>query len=200
MAGSYVWVVGNGKMCFESFRTHVGRLRAVNGVRRVAPESLAGMLGEAEAEDIYLLSSCNSSDTLDLWLGAILEAKPSAKVIVCGDAGRLRPQKLLMAGAAGCVLTCDPHDIVEAVRTVMQGRMCFAPETLRDDLEHRRREAESKLTPTEWETCRLAAEGLSDREIAEVRHVSESTVGTELQAAFKRLGVHSRKTLMGLIC
>jgi DNA-binding CsgD family transcriptional regulator len=53
----------------------------------------------------------------------------------------------------------------------------------------------SALTPQELTVVRLAATGLSNREIAEQLTLSPRTVGAHLHRAFPKLGVTSRAAL-----
>jgi DNA-binding CsgD family transcriptional regulator len=52
-----------------------------------------------------------------------------------------------------------------------------------------------ELTPSERRVTRMAAEGLTNREIAQALFVTEKTVETHLGRAFVKLGVRSRKQL-----
>jgi DNA-binding CsgD family transcriptional regulator len=51
------------------------------------------------------------------------------------------------------------------------------------------------LTGRELEIARLAAEGRTDREIADCLVVSVRTVESHLAAAYRKLGIRSRKDL-----
>jgi DNA-binding NarL/FixJ family response regulator len=51
------------------------------------------------------------------------------------------------------------------------------------------------LTPAEHRVTRLAAEGLSNRAIADRLYVTERTVETHLTHAFQKLGIGSRTEL-----
>jgi DNA-binding CsgD family transcriptional regulator len=51
------------------------------------------------------------------------------------------------------------------------------------------------LTPSERRVARLAAEGRSNREIAQALFVTQRTVETHLQHAFQKLGIGSRTAL-----
>ena len=51
------------------------------------------------------------------------------------------------------------------------------------------------LTPQQWEIARLAAEGLSNKQIGERLHLSPRTVGTHLYQLFPKLGITSRAAL-----
>jgi DNA-binding NarL/FixJ family response regulator len=53
------------------------------------------------------------------------------------------------------------------------------------------------LTPTEETIARLAADGLTNREIAEHAFVSPKTVEVNLTRIYRKLGVRSRAALTG---
>ncbi|HZB49884.1 MAG TPA: helix-turn-helix transcriptional regulator, partial [Mycobacteriales bacterium] len=55
------------------------------------------------------------------------------------------------------------------------------------------------LTRREQEIARMAAQGLTDREIAEALVVSVRTVESHLAAAYRKLGIRSRRELAGLL-
>ncbi|NUT48494.1 MAG: helix-turn-helix transcriptional regulator, partial [Saccharothrix sp.] len=55
--------------------------------------------------------------------------------------------------------------------------------------------AREKLTPHELGIARLAAEGLTNREIGQRLFLSHRTVGTHLHRIFPKLGVTSRADL-----
>ena len=59
----------------------------------------------------------------------------------------------------------------------------------------RRPRNSGELTPTEQRVVELAAEGRSNKEIAEVLFVSVHTVETHLSHAYSKLGVRSRSQL-----
>ncbi|HET6900510.1 MAG TPA: LuxR C-terminal-related transcriptional regulator, partial [Vicinamibacteria bacterium] len=60
---------------------------------------------------------------------------------------------------------------------------------------HRGFDALDQLTPQELQIARLAAEGLSNREIGSRLYLSHRTVGSHLYRAFPKLGVSSRGQL-----
>ncbi|HYY21814.1 MAG TPA: helix-turn-helix transcriptional regulator, partial [Thermoleophilaceae bacterium] len=66
----------------------------------------------------------------------------------------------------------------------------------------RRRRALSgidSLSPREREVARLAADGLSNREIAEALFVTVKTVEWHLRHAFEKLGIDSRRRLPAML-
>lgn len=60
-------------------------------------------------------------------------------------------------------------------------------------------ESQAMLTPRELEVARLAAAGLSNREIAARLSVSVRTVETQLQRTYEKLGVRRRADLQGAL-
>jgi len=67
-------------------------------------------------------------------------------------------------------------------------------ETLR-----RREDAASTLTPQELQIARLAADGLSNRDIAERLFLSQRTVTTHLSRIYPKLGINSRAEVAGAL-
>jgi DNA-binding CsgD family transcriptional regulator len=55
------------------------------------------------------------------------------------------------------------------------------------------------LTPAERHVARLAAEGLTNREVAETLVVSRKTVETHMTKAFRKLGIRTRDELRGVL-
>ncbi|MEZ4250075.1 MAG: helix-turn-helix transcriptional regulator [Polyangiales bacterium] len=53
----------------------------------------------------------------------------------------------------------------------------------------------SQLTEAEWEVARLAADGLSNASIADRRGTTVRTVSKQLDSAYRKLGVSSRREL-----
>jgi DNA-binding NarL/FixJ family response regulator len=56
-------------------------------------------------------------------------------------------------------------------------------------------EARDQLTPQELQIAQMAAEGLSNREIAQMLYLSHRTVSSHLYRAFPKLGITSRAQL-----
>jgi DNA-binding NarL/FixJ family response regulator len=63
----------------------------------------------------------------------------------------------------------------------------------------RTREARDELTAQELQIARMAAEGLTNREIGERLYLSHRTVGSHLYRIFPKLGVSSRSQLRAVM-
>jgi DNA-binding NarL/FixJ family response regulator len=106
----------------------------------------------------------------------------------------------LKAGASGYVLkTQADTDLVDAIRAVQRGEPFLTPEAQRaliKDVLERGAEAEEKLTPREEEVVKLVAEAHTNREIAEILHLSEKTVEHHRANAMRKLGMRDRVELV----
>jgi len=107
----------------------------------------------------------------------------------------------LKAGASGFLLKDAPEaQLLAAIRTVVEGVALFAPEVTRqlvDTLARPRPTASTPaelaaLTPRELEVLRLVAGGLSNHDLANELHLTESTVKTHVARILAKLGLSSR--------
>ena len=108
---------------------------------------------------------------------------------------------LLEAGAAGYLLkNVRGNQLIDAIRAVFSGESILQPSTTRRVIDHLKvkaiktdeESAASTLTEREMEVLKLAAKGVSNRDIAEQLFVSTRTVQTHLSNIFKKLEVASR--------
>ena len=107
----------------------------------------------------------------------------------------------LEAGAAGYVLKrAADTDLIEAVRTVAEGRTFLsddAQRTLMDEwLQHGSPEPDDRLTPRELEVVKLIAEAFTNRQIAETLKLSEKTVESHRANVLSKLGMRDRVELV----
>ena len=105
----------------------------------------------------------------------------------------------LRAGAAGYVVKrAADQDLVDAVRAAGRGEpflTATAQQTLiRDFLD--RDEQPEELTPREQEVVKLIAEAHTNREIAEILHLSEKTVESHRARVLQKLGMRDRVELV----
>lgn len=108
----------------------------------------------------------------------------------------------LEAGAAGYLLKdVQVDELVDAIRAVHAGESILHPAIARKVVDRFARPQESvhtvhaalaQLTERELEVLRLAAKGMSNREIARELIISVRTVQTHLTNVFNKMGVGSR--------
>ncbi|MCU1601461.1 MAG: two component transcriptional regulator, LuxR family, partial [Frankiales bacterium] len=113
----------------------------------------------------------------------------------------------LRAGASGFLLKdTDPVELLRAVRVVAEGEALLAPSVTRRLVEEyatRSRTAPvapelNRLTDREREVVALAAEGLTNEQIAQRLVVSPATSKTHVSRAMVKLGVRDRAQLVVL--
>jgi DNA-binding NarL/FixJ family response regulator len=108
---------------------------------------------------------------------------------------------LLEAGAAGYLLkNVRGRDLVEAIRAVHAGESALHPVIARKVINHFARPASPPpeqsrsphLSERELDVLRLAAKGMSNRDIARDLHLSERTIQAHLSTVFTKMEVGSR--------
>jgi DNA-binding NarL/FixJ family response regulator len=131
----------------------------------------------------------------------ILAADPTARVLILTtfDLDEY-VYEALAAGASGFVLKDDdPEQLIAAIRTVAHGDALLSPAVTRRVIErfaHLPRAAPPKgldeLTEREHEVLRLLADGLSNAEIGEAMHISDTTVKTHVTQVLRKLDLRDR--------
>jgi DNA-binding NarL/FixJ family response regulator len=113
--------------------------------------------------------------------------------------------RALKAGAKGYLLKASPEaDVLAAVRAVAAGNAYFSPAITKLLVEEyvaevRRRGIEDSydlLSLREKEILRLLVDGKSNRDIADLIHVSVATVETHRNNVFQKLSVHNLAELI----
>lgn len=106
----------------------------------------------------------------------------------------------LKAGASGYVLKAQADvDLIAAVRAVERGEPFLTPEAQRALIKDVLGEGGgrgSELTPREEEVVKLVAEAHTNKEIAEILHLSEKTVENHRSNAMRKLGMRDRVELV----
>jgi DNA-binding NarL/FixJ family response regulator len=111
---------------------------------------------------------------------------------------------VLQQGASGIFLKhSPPSQLVEAIRRVMDGEMWLDPRAVRPVVERVKPNsaegsAETSLTSREKAVLNCVLEGSSNKRIADILHLSESSVKAALQQLFDKTGVRTRSQLVRL--
>ena len=134
------------------------------------------------------------------WLIRTLRERfPSHAILGCGaNSDPTTISRALFMGADGFVdKNIDPVEFLQSLRRVADREMVLASPTpgsvaqIAEGIE-RRRELDVRLTEREREVLRVAAEGLTAREIAVRLGVRERTITTHLARIYGKLGVGNR--------
>ncbi len=105
----------------------------------------------------------------------------------------------LKAGASGYVLKAQADsDLLDAVRAVERGEPFLTPEAQRALIKDvlGQTSHHEDLTPREQEVVKLVAEAHTNKEIAEILHLSEKTVENHRSNAMRKLGMRDRVELV----
>jgi DNA-binding NarL/FixJ family response regulator len=172
----------------QGLRTFLGAQPDIDVVGEAADGAQAVELAAELKPDVVLLDL--KMPGLD-GLGA-LAGLGAVKVIVLTsmtERGQVLPA--VRAGAAGYLYKdVDPQALVQAIRSVHDGHMIFAPEAA--NALARSESSMIALTAREQGVLALIAGGRSNREIARELGVSEKTVKTHVSNLLMKLGVHDR--------
>lgn len=113
--------------------------------------------------------------------------------------------RTVRAGALGYLLKDSADvDLIRAVTAVSNGKSFFSPAVARIILDEYGRQLSEKgttdrydtLSEREREVFQLIAEGLSNKEVADVLHISPATVETHRARLMEKLDVHSTAELV----
>lgn len=106
-------------------------------------------------------------------------------------------QSALENGADGFALKTAPlRQTIDAIRQVAHGNLVFPPAARKWLMGHRP-EAVPELSAREWDVLALAAQGMTNPQIAESLSVSDNTIKFHLQNIFHKLGVNNRTEAAG---
>jgi DNA-binding NarL/FixJ family response regulator len=135
---------------------------------------------------LRLPDSCSIDDLDNYFL-----ENPKARIIVLAEhAGDAEITKALKKGALGYICKdVTPEELVDAIRSVAEGRKYIPPDVAAILSEHIGSE---ELTPAESNILRMIVGGKSNKEIAFALDISENTVKTHARNIFDKLGVSDR--------
>ncbi|MGQ9524007.1 MAG: response regulator [Armatimonadota bacterium] len=134
----------------------------------------------------------------------LVQVRPQAKVVLLtGDTDEAVLFDAITAGASGFILkTAHPDQVLRAMRDAVAGNFALDPSVAGTvarwaALSSRptKRPGETKLSSREREIAQLAAQGLTNQQIADRLFVSGETVKTHLRNVFRKLGVRDRHEL-----
>jgi len=161
-------------------------LAAVRRIHRSRPVVLVGLGLPGERDSLWLI-------------GTLRERYPHATILASGaGADATTISRGLLLGADGYLdKDVDPVEFLDAIRQAARGEAVLAGApvdwvgSIADGL-NRTNHIESRLTQREQQVLKVAAEGLTAREIARHLGVRERTVTTHLGRIYGKLGVNSR--------
>jgi len=166
--------------------------RALESIRDKKPgvAILSASLPKMSGLDVLMAAHREDLSTRIILLAATVEARDIITAMAEGAHGFLLKDS-------------QPDELLRCVYDVAAGRKCLPFELL----ERSREKASNKpnhvpietlLTPREWKIMALAAEGLSNREIARRLKVTTGTAKVHLHHIFRKIGVKNRTSLANM--
>lgn len=127
---------------------------------------------------------------------------PDAGVLLLSSCCDEAIREALLVGARGYVaMTCEPEDLVRAIKRVHAGELVVGPQAIGSILEHlngnvpHAAQSGGALTPREMDVLRLVAAGRTNPEIARELYITEHTAKGHLAKILGKLGVDNRVQL-----
>jgi len=159
----------------------------------VGPD-LAALDTAGRRPTMLVVDACGDHQDLQRTLSWAGKRLPDAVVlVVLPSAERFEVAVLLSLGADGVVLARDLDTVLGPVARAAAAGQISVPAELRHAIQR------PALSHRERQVLGLAVMGLTNAQIASRFFISESTVKTHLSAAFRRLGVRSRREAATLI-
>jgi NarL family two-component system response regulator LiaR len=175
----------------QGLRTFLDLQEDIEVVAEAADGEEALAAAEAHAPDVALIDLVMPRlDGIEA-IRRLRERAPAVRAIVLSsfvDDDKLFPA--VRAGAAGYLLKdVQPHDLVEAIRTVHAGGALLHPQVAARLLAEM---TEDPLTPREREVLVLIGRGMPNKIIARELSLSEKTVKAHVSSILAKLGVTDR--------
>ena len=151
-------------------------------------------LDDGDLDDAAIVVVCGSLRTGERMFSPVRERFPEARVIACGPPGDGQLLRWAVDRGVDGVVWDSRLDgtLLPTIQAVGAGQFAVPQEMLG-------RKRSDELTNREKQSLSLVLMGLTNREIAQKLFVSESTVKSHLNTAYRKLGVHSRSEAARLI-
>lgn len=122
---------------------------------------------------------------------ALRAAEPNVKILVLTNYQLDEDVfNALQAGALGYLVKSAPQeDVINAIRTVNQGKLCIPPAIAAKLAE---RVGHSVLSPRELEVLRFVAKGLTNKEIGAILFISDKTARNHVISVMAKLEAKDR--------
>ena len=198
LSGAEARIGVHGAVAIVAPSSGTSRLRAAleaEGLRVVARASSTEALGGMRRlPDVVVLVAHERRAELVAQVRSVRRLVPSARLVVVALTLTLRTLRELIAeGADAVVLERDvERSLGLSVRSACEGQLSF-PESMRQSL------AKPALSAREKQVLGMVVLGLTNSEIAQKLHLSESTVKSHLSSSFAKLGARSRSEAAQLI-
>lgn len=157
--------------------------------------------------DVIIVGIRPNNDHNIEYIETLHDENPDGKIIVLSaseDSSNL--PRLINAGISAYLLrSCSILELVESIRSVVNGVQVLTPSMIGKLMEAFRRQSSNaqnqnffSLSDREKEILTCVATGASNKEIAKSCHISETTVKSHLRNILSKMGVHNRAGAVSL--
>ena len=154
---------------------------------------------ELEPDVIVMEARMPKLDSVEVMKRLKTGQNPGAVLILTSNGDEDQTVELLKAGVNGCIFKSAPgKDLAQAIRMIQAGQFVCDPLIETNLLKHTLRrgpvtlEFGQELTRREAEVLKLAAKGMSNRDIAGCLGLTEGTIKSYLGKVFAKMSVGSR--------
>lgn len=161
----------------------------------IVPLSIPGALNDAGLSLAIVDSDCTPH--LFELIAAFHKARPLLRLVVLGaDTTSEHIERVIGAGAKGYLpITAQESEVRMAIETVRDGSVWAPRKVLSRLLDGSKDPPAPRFTPREQQILQLLRNGRSNREIAAVLRIDESTVKAHLGRLMRKVGVTNRIAL-----
>lgn len=166
----------------------------IEGVE-IVPLSIPGALNDSGLSLVIVDSGCTRH--LFELISAFHKARPQLRLVVLGtDLSPAYIERVIGAGAKGYLpITAQEGEVRMAIETVRDGSVWAPRKVLSRLLDSGKELAAPRFTPREQQILQLLRNGSSNREIAAVLTIDESTVKAHISRLMRKVGVTNRIAL-----
>lgn len=181
-------------LCREGIALILDRQQGITVVAEVGGQAAAASMARTHRAHVLLLGLDLTNDDLESAIHMVKVKSPGTKIVVLSS----HDDPLLVRGAFGSGATgyvtrnSSGAELVAAVQAVQRDDRHAVVAMSREGLTRYADGSPSPVTAREAEILKLAAEALTNSQIAARLNISESTVKRHLTNAYARLGAESR--------
>ena len=160
-----------------------------------APLSIPGALDD-RGLSLVIIDSGSTTHLFEL-IATFRKTRPQLRLIVLGtDLSPEHIERVIGAGAKGYLpITAQEGEVRMAIETVRDGSVWAPRKVLSRLLDTGKEKPAPHFTPRERQILELLRSGRSNREIAAVLHIDESTVKAHFGRLMRKVGVTNRIAL-----
>jgi DNA-binding NarL/FixJ family response regulator len=192
-------VIGAGDICYHGLRFGLSEVHGSLEIERVSDDNVEESLLDICDSDIYILSSCKLWKELTPLCRQLRAISSAIRILVWSHGDQITAEEALRAGASAYVCSCSKDELLKALGALSQGYQYFSGQSIQAHQNQEDNGDQVALTARQAQVRKMAANGLSDKEISANLGISPHTVRSHLRSVFQRSGIRKRTELTAAI-